>query len=103
MVRNEDGPSEIQREIEDGGGTALLISADATDPAPAEAAFGRVRDGIGDPEVFVYNAGAFQMGGILEIPLDRFDDCFKANCAGELCTPLTNVSSIWAGSGGPKR
>jgi NAD(P)-dependent dehydrogenase (short-subunit alcohol dehydrogenase family) len=103
MARNEDGLSEIRWEIEDGGGTALPISADATDPASVEAAFGRVRDEIGDLEVFVYNAGAFQMGGILEIPLDRFDDCFKANCAGELCTPLTNVSSIWAGSGGPKR
>jgi NAD(P)-dependent dehydrogenase (short-subunit alcohol dehydrogenase family) len=82
MARNEDGLSEIQREIEDGGGTALPISADATDPASVEASFRRVRDEIGDPEVFVYNAGAFQMGGILEIPPDRFDDCFKANCAG---------------------
>jgi NAD(P)-dependent dehydrogenase (short-subunit alcohol dehydrogenase family) len=45
-------------------------------------AFGRVRDEIGDPEVFVYNAGAFQMGGILEVPPEMFDECFRANCAG---------------------
>jgi NAD(P)-dependent dehydrogenase (short-subunit alcohol dehydrogenase family) len=103
MARNEDGLSEIRREIEDGGGTALPISADATNPASVEAAFGRVRDELGNPEVFVYNAGAFQMGGILEIDPGRFDDCFRVNCAGALCIPPTNISSSWVGSGGPKR
>jgi NAD(P)-dependent dehydrogenase (short-subunit alcohol dehydrogenase family) len=82
MARNEDGLSRIRQEIEEDGGAALSISADATDPASVEAAFGRVREGLGDPEIFVYNAGAFQMGGILEIPPDRFDECFRANCAG---------------------
>jgi NAD(P)-dependent dehydrogenase (short-subunit alcohol dehydrogenase family) len=47
-----------------------------------EAAFGRVREELGHPEVFVYNAGAFQMGGILEIAPEKFDECFRANCAG---------------------
>ena len=47
-----------------------------------EVAFGRVRDEIGAPEVLVYNAGAFQIGGILEIDPRRFDECFKINCAG---------------------
>jgi NAD(P)-dependent dehydrogenase (short-subunit alcohol dehydrogenase family) len=103
MARNEDGLSEIRQEIEDGGGSALPVSADATDPASVEAAFGRVRSELGDPEVFVYNAGAFQMGGILEISPERFDECFKANCAGALCMPVTNISSSWLGSGGPKR
>jgi NAD(P)-dependent dehydrogenase (short-subunit alcohol dehydrogenase family) len=82
MARDEDGLSAIRQEIEDGRGTALPISADATDPASVEAAFGRVRDEIGDPEVFVYNAGAFQMGSILEIDPGRFDESFKVNCAG---------------------
>ncbi len=82
MARNEDGLSEIRREIEDGGGTALSISADAKDPASVEAAFRLVRRELGDAEVFVYNAGAFQMGGILEIDPRRFDECFKVNCAG---------------------
>jgi NAD(P)-dependent dehydrogenase (short-subunit alcohol dehydrogenase family) len=82
MARNEDGLSRIRQEIEEDGGAALSISADATDPASVEVAFGRVRDEVGDPEVFVYNAGAFQMGGVLEIPPERFDECFRANCAG---------------------
>jgi NAD(P)-dependent dehydrogenase (short-subunit alcohol dehydrogenase family) len=82
MARNEDGLSVIRQEIEGEGGAALSIPADAADPPSVEVAFGRVRDEIGAPEVFVYNAGAFQMGGILEIDPQRFDECFKINCAG---------------------
>jgi NAD(P)-dependent dehydrogenase (short-subunit alcohol dehydrogenase family) len=103
MARNEDGLSGIRQEIEAGGATALTVSADATNPASVEAAFERVRSELGDPEVLVYNAGAFQMGGILEISPEKFDECFRANCAGALSTPYTNISSSWAGAGGPKR
>jgi NAD(P)-dependent dehydrogenase (short-subunit alcohol dehydrogenase family) len=82
MARREESVAGVREEIEGRGGTALPVTADATDPPSVEVAFGRVRDAIGDPEVFVYNAGAFQMGGILEFPPEKFDECFKANCAG---------------------
>ncbi len=82
MARNEAGLSELREEIEAGGGRSLTVAADATDPASVEAAFGRVREELGDPEVLVYNAGAFQVGGILEVTPEQFDRCFKANCAG---------------------
>ena len=85
------------------GGTALPVTADATDPASVKRGFEGVRDELGDPEVFVYNAGAFQMGGILEISPEKFDECFRANCAGPFSTPLANLSSSGYGSGGPKR
>jgi NAD(P)-dependent dehydrogenase (short-subunit alcohol dehydrogenase family) len=82
MARREEGVSRVRAEIEEAGGTALPVSTDATDPASVSAAFGRVRGELGDPEVFVYNAGAFQMGGILDLSPEKFDECFKANCAG---------------------
>ena len=82
MARKEESVAGVREEIEDEGGTALPVTADATDPSSVKTAFGRVRDEIGDPEVFVYNAGAFQMGGILEVPPEMFDECFRANCAG---------------------
>jgi NAD(P)-dependent dehydrogenase (short-subunit alcohol dehydrogenase family) len=72
----------VREEIEGAGGTALPVSTDATDPASVAAAFDEVRSNLGDPEVFVYNAGAFQMGGILDLSPEKFDECFKANCAG---------------------
>jgi NAD(P)-dependent dehydrogenase (short-subunit alcohol dehydrogenase family) len=82
MARSEESVAGAWDGIEKIGGTALPVAADATAPASVEAAFGRVREELGDPEVFVYNAGAFQMGGILEISPERFDECFRANCAG---------------------
>lgn len=82
MARSEEGLTEVREEVEAEGGRALPVVTDATDPASVEAAFRRVRGELGDPEVFVYNAGAFQMGGILEVSPEQFDRCFRANCAG---------------------
>jgi NAD(P)-dependent dehydrogenase (short-subunit alcohol dehydrogenase family) len=82
MARKEENVAQIGKEIEGDGGTALPISTDATDPDSVAAAFGRIREELGDPEVFVYNAGAFQMGGILDLSPEQFDECFRANCAG---------------------
>jgi NAD(P)-dependent dehydrogenase (short-subunit alcohol dehydrogenase family) len=82
MARREGSATGVREEIEGAGGTALPVSADATDPASVAAAFDQIRSNLGAPEVFVYNAGAFQMGGILDLSPEKFDECFKANCAG---------------------
>ena len=92
MARREESVAGVREEIENRGGTAPPLTVDATDPTSVEVAFGRVRDELGDPEVLVYNAGAFQMGGILEVQPEKFDECFKANCARALSTPLANIS-----------
>ena len=82
MARREGSATGVREEIEGAGGTALPVSADATDPASVAAAFDHIRSNLGAPEVFVYNAGAFQMGGILDLSPEKFDECFRANCAG---------------------
>jgi NAD(P)-dependent dehydrogenase (short-subunit alcohol dehydrogenase family) len=82
IARRKESLAEIRQDIEDDGGTALPVSADATDAGSVAAAFELIRSNLGDPEVLVYNAGAFQMGGILEISPAQFDECFRANCAG---------------------
>ena len=82
LARREESVADVQREIQDAGGTAIHAAADATDPSSVEEAFGRVREELGDPEALVYNAGAFQMGGVMELTPEQFDTCFKANCAG---------------------
>src|ERR671912_1766112 len=103
MARREDSLARIRQDIVNDGGTTLPVSTDATDADSVAAAFKRVRDELGDPEVLVYNAGAFQMGGVLEISPAQFDESFRANCAGPFSTPLANTSSSGKGSGGPKR
>jgi NAD(P)-dependent dehydrogenase (short-subunit alcohol dehydrogenase family) len=82
MARGEVSLAAAQEEVEGSGGTALAVAADATDAASVASAFGRVREELGEPEVFVYNAGTFQVGGILELSPEQFDDCFRANCSG---------------------
>jgi NAD(P)-dependent dehydrogenase (short-subunit alcohol dehydrogenase family) len=82
MARGEESLAAVREDVEGSGGTALSVTADATDAASVASAFDRVREELGEPEVFVYNAGAFQMGGILELSPEQFDDCFRANCSG---------------------
>lgn len=82
MARQEESLAAAREEVEGSGGTALGVAADATDAASVASAFDRVREELGEPEVFVYNAGAFQMGSILELSPEQFDDCFRANCSG---------------------
>ena len=82
MARREESLAPVRAEIEGEGGKALPVPTDATDPGSVASAFERVRGELGDPEVLVYNAGAFEMGGILELSPEEFDACFKANCAG---------------------
>ncbi len=82
MARGEEGLVGAREEVEGSGGTALAVTADATDVASVTSAFDRMREELGEPEVFVYNAGAFQMGGILELSPEQFDDCLRANCSG---------------------
>jgi NAD(P)-dependent dehydrogenase (short-subunit alcohol dehydrogenase family) len=82
MARREESLAAAREEVEALGETALAVTADATDAASVTSSFDRVREELGEPEVFVYNAGAFQMGGILELSPEQFDDCFRANCSG---------------------
>jgi NAD(P)-dependent dehydrogenase (short-subunit alcohol dehydrogenase family) len=82
LARRKEGLSAVREEVEGAGGSALTIQANATHAVSVARAFEELREGLGNPEVFVYNAGAFRMGGILELTPQDFDDCFKANCSG---------------------
>lgn len=82
MARSEDQLAQIQTEIEKSGGKALAVTVDVTDPAAMKAAFNQVREQLAAPEVFVYNAGVFQVAGILELTPEQFEYGWKVNCFG---------------------
>ena len=82
MARGTDQSEALVAEIEGSGGRALALAADATDPAQVAEALSAAADQLGPIELFVYNAGAFQMGGILEISPEDFERCWRANCFG---------------------
>lgn len=82
MARTKDKLTQVQMEIEQAGGTAVSFPADATDSESVKTAFEQVRSQLGVPEVLVYNAGVFQISGILEITPEQFESSWKVNCFG---------------------
>jgi NAD(P)-dependent dehydrogenase (short-subunit alcohol dehydrogenase family) len=82
MARSAKSLAPVHAELSASGARALSVDVDATDPASVAAAFDRAKRELGHADVFVYNAGAFQMGGVLDVSPETFDRCFRANCAG---------------------
>jgi NAD(P)-dependent dehydrogenase (short-subunit alcohol dehydrogenase family) len=82
MARTEDSLHAIREGIRARGGAAIVVPADATDPASVAAAFARVRADVGYPAVFVYNVGDFPIAGILEITPEQFERSWRVNCFG---------------------
>jgi len=67
---------------------------DASDEASIRATFARVREEMGAPEVLLYNAGAFQAGGVLELSATAFEQAWRVNCLGGLLTAQAVLRSI---------
>jgi NAD(P)-dependent dehydrogenase (short-subunit alcohol dehydrogenase family) len=84
LARGEASLREVYAEISRDGGRAAVFPADAGDASSVSAAFSKLRAELGPPEVLVYNAGAFQMGGILELDPAAFESTWRVNCLGGL-------------------
>lgn len=67
MARTEASLLPVRDDLVKAGGTAGMFPCDAGDAGSVTAAFTRLRDTLGAPEVLVYNAGAFRPGGVLEL------------------------------------
>ena len=84
IARHDPSLQPVQAEIESFGGVARSYVADASDEASIGATFARVREEMGAPEVLLYNAGAFQAGGVLELSATAFEQAWRVNCLGGL-------------------
>jgi NAD(P)-dependent dehydrogenase (short-subunit alcohol dehydrogenase family) len=72
-----------------------LEACDATKPADVARVFGGL-----DPAVAIFNAGAYERGGILEIAPETFERCWKVGCfAGFLVGQAAARSMVAKGSG----
>jgi NAD(P)-dependent dehydrogenase (short-subunit alcohol dehydrogenase family) len=78
MARSETSVAPVAAEI----AGALAVPGDATDAAAVAAGFARVRERLGEPDVLVYNAGWFQIGGVLDVSPEDFERAWRANCLG---------------------
>ncbi|HEU4730760.1 MAG TPA: SDR family NAD(P)-dependent oxidoreductase [Kofleriaceae bacterium] len=80
------------------GGRAY--AADTTDAGQVARLFADVRRELGAPDVLVYNASAFQMGGILEVSPEDFERCWKVGCHGAfLCAREALPAMVERGAG----
>jgi NAD(P)-dependent dehydrogenase (short-subunit alcohol dehydrogenase family) len=76
VARKVETLAPVETRVTGDGGRAISVPADATSAASMAGAFAEVRRQLGDPEVFVYNAGAFQPGGILDVSPELFESCW---------------------------
>lgn len=57
-------------------------ACDATKPADVAALFEATTTQVGEPDVVVFNAGAFEMAEILDIAPEAFERCWRIGCYG---------------------
>jgi NAD(P)-dependent dehydrogenase (short-subunit alcohol dehydrogenase family) len=86
LARTEEASRSIQAEIASSSGVARSFACDASDESSTGPAFARVRAELGDPEVLVYNAGAFHMGGVMQLSPADLERTWRINCLGGLVT-----------------
>lgn len=84
LARETRHTDPVAKEIEQRGGVALGVAMDTTQLGSVVDGFHAVREKLGDPTVFVYNAGAFVRGGILELAPGEFEQAWRSNCLGAL-------------------
>jgi NAD(P)-dependent dehydrogenase (short-subunit alcohol dehydrogenase family) len=74
--------------------------ADTADAAQVATLFADIRNDLGAPDVLVYNASAFKMGGILEVSPEDFEQCWKVGCHGAfLCAREVLPAMVERGAG----
>jgi NAD(P)-dependent dehydrogenase (short-subunit alcohol dehydrogenase family) len=86
MARGKEKLAPVEQEIAEAGGKALSVPCDATDEASVGAAFERVAGELGPVDVLIWNAGAFTMGGVLDVSPEDFERSWRGNCLGAFLT-----------------
>ncbi len=102
-ARNVDRLEDLTLECSGIGHGAKAYACDATDEASVEDFFRHVGEDLGEPDVVIYNAGAFVPRGILETTAEEFERCWKVLCLGGFLVGRAAARGMVArtGQGGP--
>jgi len=82
VARGHDKLEPVRERIVSAGGRALAVTADASDEASVAGLFDTVRADLGDPDVLVYNAGAFTRGAVADLDPKALDQAWRVGCFG---------------------
>jgi NAD(P)-dependent dehydrogenase (short-subunit alcohol dehydrogenase family) len=94
VARHDESVRSVQTELDGIGGFARTFLADASDEESVRATFRRIDTELGPPDVLLYNAGAFQVGGILELSIADFEQAWRVNCLGGLLSARAVLPSM---------
>jgi NADP-dependent 3-hydroxy acid dehydrogenase YdfG len=86
VARRRDRLEALAAEIESAGGTALVIEADITDRAQAQAAVDQTVERFGQLDILVNNAGLMLLGPVVGADPEEWDRMISINVQGLLHT-----------------
>ncbi len=72
----------LAEEINGAGGTARAYRIDVTIESDVEALFDGARSDLGEPDLVVFNAGAYQRTSVLDASAEDFERCWRTGCLG---------------------
>lgn len=81
-ARREEPLKALANEISSVGGALYPYATDTTDERAVTDLFGSVKADLGEPDLVVYNAGAFQRTSMLEATTEDFERCWRVGCFG---------------------
>jgi NADP-dependent 3-hydroxy acid dehydrogenase YdfG len=84
VARRRDRLEVLAAQIEEAGGTALVVEADITDRAQAEAAVQQTVEGFGRLDILVNNAGLMLLGPAADADVHEWEQMIAVNQHGPL-------------------
>ena len=87
VARRRDRLQALAAEIEQAGGTALVVEADITDRSQAEAAVQQTVDRFGRLDTLVNNAGLMLLGPVVDAEVEQWERMISINIQGACSTP----------------
>ena len=91
---------ELAAEIAAGGGTAVPIVCDVTEPELVSTMLNRVDDELGGIDIAVCNAGIIALHSLLDMPLEDFQSIQNTNVNGVFLTAQAAAQAMVAGNRG---
>ncbi|HZU48435.1 MAG TPA: SDR family oxidoreductase [Mycobacterium sp.] len=95
-ARHHEPLQEVAAEIGEGGGTAIPITCDVTQPQLVASMLKRVDDELGGVDIAVCNAGIINLNGLLDMPLEEFQRIQNTNVNGVFLTAQAAAKAMVA-------